>query len=306
VDATSDIDFFVRLVKLGSLAALARELGVTPPAISLRLAQLEKRLGVRLLNRSTRRISVTHEGALYLETGSRLLVELEELEQMISNSRAVPKGLLRVNATLGFGRRHIAPAVVDFVKRYPAVEIQLELTDRPINLTDMAFDVGIWFGNVQDSRMVARKIADNHRLLCASPDYLEKAGVPSSPQDLQLHQCIVLRENNATYSSWHLMRGSKRQTVKVHGSLSTNDGETALLWTLAGFGILMRSQWDVHPHLQSGKLKQVLQDWTLPEADIFAVYPNRENVSAKVNAFVKFLANRFLRDSASKLHVNLV
>lgn len=300
MNTISDIDFFVRLVKLGSLAALARELSVTPPAISLRLAQLEKRLGVRLLNRSTRRISVTDEGTLYLETGSRLLADLEELEQMVSNSRAVPKGLLRVNATLGFGRRHIAPAIIDFIRRYPAVEIQLELTDHPINLTDKAFDVGIWFGNIPDSRMVARKIADNHRVLCASPDYLKRAGTPTTPQDLQSHQCIVLRENNGAYNSWQLMRGSKRQTVKVHGPLSTNDGETALSWTLAGFGILMRSQWDVYPHLQSGKLKRVLQDWTLPEADIFAVYPYRANMSAKVNTFVNFLTDRFLHDSAFK------
>ena len=141
-----------------SLAALARELGVTPPAITARLAQLEKRLGVRLLNRTTRRLSVTHEGEIYLATGARLLEELQELEQTVSSSRGTPKGLLRVNATFGFGRRHIAPAVVEFARRYPEVEVQLELTDRSVNLADKAFDIGIWFGTVPDSRMVARRI----------------------------------------------------------------------------------------------------------------------------------------------------
>jgi DNA-binding transcriptional LysR family regulator len=201
---------------------------------------LEKRLGVRLLNRTTRRLSVTHEGELYLATGSRLLADLQELERTISSSHAVPKGLLRVNATFGFGRRHIAPAIIEFARRYPQVEVQLELTDRAINLADKAFDVGIWFGTVPDSRMVARKIAGNRRLLCASPQYLKTAGIPVTPHDLQKHQCIFLRRSDAAYGTWHLARSSKREAVKVRGALSTNDGETALLWALAGFGILMR------------------------------------------------------------------
>ncbi|HWZ48960.1 MAG TPA: LysR substrate-binding domain-containing protein [Herbaspirillum sp.] len=293
MNAISDLDFFVQLVKQGSLVALARELGVTPPAISSRLSQLEKRLGVRLLNRTTRRLSVTHEGESYLATGSRLLADLQELERSIASSRAMPKGLLRVNATFGFGRRHMAPAIIEFARRYPEVEVQLELTDRAVNLADKAFDIGIWFGMVPDSRMVARKIAGNRRLLCASPAYLAKAGAPATPHDLQAHQCIVLRESDAAYGTWHLTRGSKRETVKVRGALSTNDGETALLWTLAGFGILMRSEWDVHAHLQAGRLVPILQDWALPVADIFAVYPERMNLSAKVSAFIDFLSEWF-------------
>ena len=293
MDAFSDLDFFVHLVKQGSLAALARERGVTPPAISLRLSQLEKRLGVRLLNRTTRRLSVTHEGELYLATGARLLSELQELEQVVASSRGAPKGLLRVNASFGFGRRHIAPAIIAFAKRYPEVEVQLELTDRAVNLADKAFDVGIWFGTVPDSRMVARKIAGNKRALCAAPSYLQRAGTPLTPHELQQHQCIVLRENDAAFGTWQLTRGSKRETVKVRGHLSTNDGETALLWALAGFGVLMRSEWDVHTHLESGQLRRVLDDWTLPVADIYAVYPERMHLSAKVSAFIDFLSAWF-------------
>lgn len=293
MDPVSDLDFFVRLVRQGSLSALAREMGVTPPAITTRLARIEERLGVRLLNRTTRRLSVTQEGELYLASGERLLVELEELERMVSSSRAVPKGLLRINATFGFGRRHIAPAVSEFARRFPEVEVQLTLTDRTINLADQAYDVGIWFGQVPDSRLVARRIAANRRFLCASPGYLDAAGTPATPRDLQNHRCIVLRENDSAYGTWHLIRGRKQETVKVRGALSSNDGETALIWALDGHGILMRSEWDVQAHLRSGALRVVLPEWSLPSADVYAVYGERLNLSAKVGAFVDFLAEWF-------------
>lgn len=293
MSAYTELEFFVRLVRHGTLAALARDMGVTPSAVSARLAQLEKRLGVRLLNRTTRRLSTTHEGELYLAEGARILGELQDLESSIASSSAVPKGLLRVNASFGFGRRHLAPAVVAFRQRYPQVEVQLELTDRAVNLQDQAFDVGVWLGTVADSRVVARKLAGNARVLCAAPAYLQARGAPATPRDLQAHQCIVLRENEAAYGTWHLTRGSRRETVKVRGAVSTNDGETALQWALAAFGILQRSQWDAQEHLQSGRLVQVLPDWTLPAADVYAVYPERLHLSAKVKAFIGFLADWF-------------
>ena len=241
---------------------------------------------------------MTHEGEVYLATGARLLTELQELEEAVSSSRGVPKGVLRVNATFGFGRRHITPAIAAFVQRYPEVEVQLELTDRAINLADKAFDIGIWFGTVPDSRMVARKIVANKRLLCAAPAYLTKAGAPAVPRDLQTHQCIVLRESEAAYGTWHLMRGSKQETVKVRGNLSTNDGEAGVLWALAGFGILMRSTWDIFPYLADGRLVPVLQDWSMPGADIFAVYPERAHLSAKVSVFIDFLIAWFDKEAA--------
>lgn len=293
MDNISDLAFFVQLVKHGSLSALARELGLTPPAVSSRLARLEKRLGVQLLNRTTRRLGVTQEGELYLSNGTRLLAELEELDRMVASSRAIPQGLLRVNATFGFGRRHIAPAVSAFAQRFSAVDVQLTLTDRTVNLADQAYDVGIRFGQVPDSRLVARKIAANRRFLCASPEYLKRSGMPMTPRELQSHQCIVLRESDSAYGTWHLSRGRKQETVKVRGALSSNDGETAVIWALAGHGILMRSEWDVQEHLRSGALRPVLPEWSLPSADVFAVYRERMNLSAKVAAFVDFLAERF-------------
>ena len=292
MDAVSDLAFFALVMKQGSLAAVARELGVTPPVVTKRLAALEQRLGVRLLNRTTRRMSVTHEGEVYLSNGARILADIEELEMKVVSSRAEPKGLLRVNATFGFGRRHVAPAVAAFARRYPEVEVQLQMTERPLNLVDTAYDVGVRIGELPDARITARKIASNRRLLCASPLYLDKAGGPATPNDLQRHDCIVIREDDTAYGVWHLSNGRRQETVKVRGTLSTNDGETAVAWALDGYGIIMRSQWDAAPYLRSGRLVPVLAEWSLPGADIFAVYPERLNLSAKVSAFVDFLSSR--------------
>lgn len=293
MDSISDLRLFVELIKHGSLTALARELGITPPAVSARLAQMERRLGVRLLNRTTRRISPTHEGELYLQTGSRLLEELDELDRLVSSSKATPQGLLRVNASYGFGRRHIAPALSMFRKRHPEVEIQLELTDKPLNLAEAAFDIGIRLGTIPDSRLIARKLIANKRLLCASPLYLDSAQAPQTPRDLLKHSCIILRENDTAYGNWQLSKGSKQETVKVHGVMSSNHGEVTLQWGLDGQGILMRSEWDTAPYLNSGQLIEILADWHLPPADVYAVYPEKMNASAKVTAFVAFLENHF-------------
>lgn len=293
MSAVSDLAFFALLVKHGNLSATARELGLTPPAVSTRLANLERRLGVRLLNRTTRRISVTHEGERYLAEGGRILADLEALERNISSGRAVPKGLLRLNATFGFGRAHIVPAVSDFSRLYPEVEIQMRLTDRPVNLLDDGFDVAVRFGDIPDARLTARMIASNRRLLCASPQYLQALGEPRTPGELSRHRCIVVRENDVAYGTWHLRSGQRAETVKVRGSLSSNDGESALHWALQGHGIVMRSEWEIAAYLRSGRLQRVLSDWHTPAADIHALYPERLNLPAKTVAFVDFLVQRF-------------
>ncbi|SAK80886.1 LysR family transcriptional regulator [Caballeronia calidae] len=289
MNSIADLEFFARLVTQGSLSALARDLGVTPPAVSARLSQLEKRLGVKLLNRTTRRLAMTQEGELYLGTGSRLLEQVQELERMVSSSRDLPRGLLKVNATFGFGRRQIAPALSAFRRAYPEVEVQLDLTDRPMNLAEFAFDVGIRFGELPDMRVVGRKIAANRRFVCASPAYLKAHGTPKEPDDLRGHHCIVLRENDTAYGTWHFTKGKRHETVKVHGTMSSNDGEATLRWALDGHGVLVRSEWDAEPFIDTGALKRVLADWSMPPADIYAIYPERLNLSAKVRVFVEFL-----------------
>lgn len=281
------------LVKMGSLSAAAREMDLTPAAVSKRLSLLEERLGARLLNRSTRRISPTNEGEVYLADARRILADIEETEQKISSSRITPKGLIRVNATLGFGRRYIAPLVSDFSLLYPEVDVQLQLTDRPINLADESFDVGIRFGEIPDARLIARKIASNRRLLCAAPAYLTAHGVPQSPDDLARHNCIVLRQNDSAYGIWKFIQGRKAESVKVRGSLSTNDGEVALSWALKGHGILMRAEWDLANYVRSGRLQIVLPDYALAPADIYAVYPERHRLSGRVRVFIEFLISQF-------------
>lgn len=293
----SELAFFTQLIRLGSLAATARELNLTPPAVSKRLAQLEQRLGVRLLNRTTRSISLTAEGELYLNSAQRILGEIEEMERQVSSSRAKPKGLLRVNAPLGFGRIHVCPAISSFVKRYPEVEVQLHLTDRPINLPDDAIDVAVRFGDLPDSRLIARKIAANKRRLCAAPSYLEAFGHPESPKDLAQHNCIVLRQNDAAFGVWRLSRGKQSESIKVRGNLSTNDGEVALNWALEGHGILMRADWNLASHLSSGRLVELLGDYETPPADIYAVYLERLNLSAKVSFFIEHLRQFFSNKS---------
>lgn len=281
------------------MAAAAQELGITPPAVSKRLAALERRLGVRLLQRTTRQISLTPEGETYLVMGARVLEDLEALERTVTGSQLEPKGLIRVCATLGFGRRYVAPVLSGFARRYPDVEVQLNLTDRPVNLVEQGLDLQIRFGELPDSRLTARLLAHNQRVLCASPSYLKRAGWPASPRDLTHHACLFIRENDETFGSWHLRHGSKNETLKVRGPLASNDGECVLRWGLEEHGILMRSLWEVAPLLKSGKLRRVLAAWALPPADIYAVFPSRTHLPAKTRALVDFLLVSFERHRLS-------
>ncbi|WP_306545046.1 LysR family transcriptional regulator [Malikia spinosa] len=293
MNIVSDLAFFVVLARQPSLAAAAQEMGITPPNVSRRLAALERRLGLRLLNRTTRRLSLTAEGQRYLDEGERILQDLEGLEQALTAGRETPRGLLRVNATFGFGRRHLAPLISDFVRQQPQVEVMLELSDHPLDLTEHAMDIGIRFGSPPDNRIMARRIARNRRLLCASPAYLSGFGLPATPQELARHRCIVIRENNATFNHWQLTDGQDKLMVKVNGPLSTNHGEVAVDWALAGHGIVLRSEWDVAAYLREGKLCRLLAPWAGEAADIHALYPQRHHLSAKVTAFLDFLADRF-------------
>ena len=290
---TTDLGFFTLLARQPSLAAAAQALGVTPPAVSRHLAALEKRLGVRLLNRTTRRLSLTPEGERYLEDGEQILRDIESLERSLAASRETPRGLLRLNATFGFGRRHLAPLVSQYAKSWPDVEIVLQLTDRPLDLTEHAMDIGIRFGAPPDARVLARKIASNRRLLCAAPAYIAQHGQPAQPRDLLNHACIVIRENNAAFNNWQLTDGKQQTMVKVRGPLSTNHGEIAVDWALAGHGIILRSEWDVAAYLRTGQLVRVLEPWIGNSADIHAIYPQRHHLSATVRVFLDFLAEHF-------------
>lgn len=289
--ASAEMQFFSLLVRSGSLSAAARELQVTAPAVSKRLAQLEQHLGVRLLRRTTRRMALTAEGEAYLADGRRILAEIESLEARLRGVAERPAGLLRVNATLGFGRLHIAPLISAFVREHPGVEVQLQLSASPPPLTDDAFDVCVRFGEPPDARVIARRLAPNRRLLCASPGYLARRGTPRSPADLAVHDTIAIRQGDEAYGVWRLRCGKRAETVKVRGGLSSNDGEIAVQWALAGHGIVMRAEWDVARYLRSGRLREVLPNWQTPPADVYAVYPVQVQGAARVTAFVEHLAS---------------
>lgn len=290
----SDLAFFSTLVKLGSLSAVAREFDVTPSAASKWLSQLEQRLGVRLMNRTTRRLSLTSEGEAYLLGGRRILAEIDDLEQEVSSTRNAPKGLLKVNATLGFGRSYIAPVISKFKRAFPDLEVQLLLTDRPMSLADDAIDIGIRFGEPPDARVIAKKIATNRRRIFAAPSYINAHGRPLTPHDLTTHNCLILRQDDSAYGLWRFSKGRDQQTIKVRGSLSSNDGEVVLNWALDGHGILMRSEWDAARFLRSGRFAVLLEDYQLPSADIYAVYSQKQNLAAKIRAFIEFLTDHLL------------
>jgi len=293
MDGFSDLAFFAMLSKEGSMRGAAQQLGVTGPAVSKRLAGLEARLGARLLQRTTRRMSLTPEGERYLVEGGRLLNELGALERAIGGVAAVPQGLIRVNASFGFGRKHIAPALGVFARRFPEVEVQLHLSDRPANLIEDNFDVVIRLGDMPDSRWTARVLARNRRVLCASPLYLKEAGEPSTPQELARHACLFIREGDEAFGTWHLRNGSQAETVKVRGPLSANDGESASAWAMAGHGILMRSEWEVGALIREGLLKVVLPEWRLPPADVYVQFHGGAHLPAKTKALVDHLVEVF-------------
>lgn len=298
-----DLGFFSVLAGAGSLSAASRELGITTPAVSKHLALMESRVGVSLVNRTTRRMSLTPEGELYLEHARRILGEIDDMEQLFGVYKGMPKGMLRVNATLGFGRSHVAPLISRFVRKHPQVEVQLQLSVNPPPLTEDSFDVCIRFGAPPDARVIARHIAPNRRLLCASPSYLAKHGTPKVPNDLTRHNCIGIRQGEEAYGVWRLSSGRGRnattEVVKARGNLTTNDGEIAVNWALDGHGILLRAEWDIQRYLHNGRLVQVLPQFHAPDADIHAVYPQRRQLAARVRAFVDFVALSFNQQGAA-------
>ena len=301
----ADLGFFSTLVQCGSLTAAARELGITTPAVSKRLSQVEARLGTALVTRTTRRMGLTPEGELYLENARKILADIEDMEHQLVGLKQAPQGSLRVNATLGFGRSHIAPLISQFVRRHPKVDVQLQLSVNPPALSEDAFDVCFRFGHPPDSRGIARFIAPNRRIVVASPAYLKRHGTPSAPRELVKHNCIGIRQGDEGYGQWRFTPvragrngADKTELVKVRGTLTTNDGGIAVNWALEGHGILLRAEWDVQRYLASGRLVQVLAGYASPDADIYAVYAQQRRSSVRVKALVDFVAEAFTQDKS--------
>ncbi|MFI0471806.1 LysR family transcriptional regulator [Halomonas sp. HMF6819] len=292
--AFDDLAFFQHLARAGSLTAAARTLGLSLSAVSKRLKQLEARLGVSLAARTTRRLTLTPEGERYLARGSLILEELAELEGTLNEAQGQTlNGALRINATFGFGRAHVAPLLSAFCHAHPGVKGWLELTNFPLSLADHGLDIGIRVGEPPDSRLIARPILESRRVLCAAPGYIERMPALDNPQDLTRHACLVVQENDTDFPLWRFEPRGKRgpgHSVKVSGRLSSNDAEVITRLALDGHGVMLRSWWDVHAHLKSGALVALLPEWLGVRADFYAVYQARRHVPARVRAFIDLLA----------------
>lgn len=290
---TTDLRFFVTLTESGALAEAARRMDVTASAVSQRLRQLENRLGVQLVQRSTRRFSLTDEGELFYTKALTLLAELDALIDSLRARSGEVAGTLHVRGPLGFGRQHLAGALADFHSQHPKLVVALTLSDVPPAADADRFDLIVHIGDLANSSMVAYPIAPNTRILCASPDYLARHAPPQRPEELTGHQCLVLRENEEDVSLWRFRKGRTDAAVRIAPAMSSNDGDVTRQWALTGKGIIMRSEWDVAEHLASGRLVRLLDGWRLPDADIVALIPQRHGVSARVKLFLAFLQARF-------------
>jgi DNA-binding transcriptional LysR family regulator len=288
-----DIRFFQTLVKAGSMVAAAREMDVTPPAITQRLQQIEARYGIRLVDRSTRSMRLTDEGELLFEKGALICAESDVLFDLLAARSGAVTGHLRVSAPFGFGRRYLTPLVADFHTRHPSLKISLSLADNPVLHDAGTADVMFHIGELHDSSMVRYTIAPNKRLLCASPRYLRRKGEPSAPDDLAGHECISLRENNEDVSLWKFTRGKVSRHVRIDPMLVSNDGDVVCQWAIHGKGIMVRSEWDVADALKAGQLVHVLPEWKLAPADVVALVPQRKGMSARVKAFIAFINEHF-------------
>ena len=287
-----DLRVFSVVVRLTSFSAAAEQLAVSPAYVSKRIALLEAQLGTRLLHRSTRRVTVTEAGERVFARAEKILDDVDQLVEDVSTTRTVPRGTLRMSSSFGFGRHVVAPALLDFTARYPQLNVRLDLFDRLVDVAGEGFDLDIRIGDDIAYHLIARRLAANYRVLCASPDYLARRGTPRSLADLASHACLAIKERDHPLGVWRLSVHGEMSTVKVGGALSTNHGEVAVKWALAGRGIVLRSIWEAGPLIEQGALCRVLPDVTQP-ANIWAVYPERVASSAKVRECVDFLAEAF-------------
>ena len=289
-----DLRVFTTVVRKASFGEAAVVHNASPAFVSKRIRLLEQELGVKLLHRTTRRVSVTEEGERVYHWAQRILDDVEHLLQEVDVTRRQPRGLLRVCTSFGFGRNVVAPALSQLIAQYPALQLRLEVFDRLIDVAAEGFDLDVRVGDDIAPHLIAKRLADNHRVLCAAPAYLARRSTPRTLDDLAGHDCIVIKERDHPFGVWKLRAGNLERSVKVTGPLSTNHGEMAVQWARDGHGIVLRSQWDVAADLQTGRLVPLLPEWR-QEANIWAVYPTRLERSAKVRVCVEFLQQFFAR-----------
>lgn len=293
MDKFKQLESFVAAASLGSLSAAARAEGIAPAMMGRRINALESRLGVKLMNRSTRRLSLTSEGSALLEEAQRLLRDLNETEARLSQGSMRPGGHLRISAPAGFGRRHVAPMIPEFVQAYPEVSVTLDLTDRLVDLIEERYDCAIRIGELDDSQFIGLRLADNQRVVVAAPSYLHEHGRPNTPDDLIRHNCLSFGNQGNQARGWLLRLNDGIKAVRVKGNLACSDGSVLHQWTLAGLGLAWRSLWEVREDLAEGRLVSVLDDYAAPPNGIFAMLPERKHLPLRVRLFIDLLKARY-------------
>jgi DNA-binding transcriptional LysR family regulator len=293
MDKLKQLESFVTVATKGSLTATALAEGVAPAVIGRRIDALEERLGVKLLVRTTRRITLTHEGSAFLEDCQRVLADLANAEASVSAGGVKANGHLRITAPAGFGRRHVAPQVPRFIALHPDVSVSLNLSDRVVDIVNEGFDCAVRVGDLPDSSLISVRLADNRRLCVATPAYLKRAGVPQHPSDLARHECLTLSSDASQTRGWAFRVEGEVTHLRPHGRLDCSDGQVLHDWCLQGLGIAWRSTWEVQSEIAAGRLQTVLEDYAAPPNGIFAVFPHARHLPLRVRLWIDFLKQTY-------------
>jgi molybdate transport repressor ModE-like protein len=290
---STDIRFLLTIREAGSLVAAARKLGISPPAVTQRLQQIERKLDTRLVDRTARRLRFTEDGTLLCQRGAHLVEQFDTLFEDLRARRGGLVGTVRIRAPLGFGRRYLASVVSGFQQDNPDVDIELTLTDQPLTEAADRYDIVVHIGELPASNLIGYAIAPNARFVCASPAFLKRFPNPEIPEDLAHLPCIVLRENNEDVSLWQFRKGRTARSVRVSSKLSCNDGEVIRRWACEGRGVILRSEWDVADDVAMGNLVRLLPAWKAHDADVIALTSNRAGLPARTRQFMQYLQARF-------------
>ena len=297
MDSVAGMRIFTRVVETGSFSAAGRLIGLAPSSVSRQIGELEDTLGVRLLHRTTRKLSLTEAGETYYERSRDIVRAVDEANLAVTEKRAGPSGVLRLTVPASVARIHITPAVAAFQGQYPAVRVAMSVTDRMVDIVGEGLDVAIRVGQLEDSSLIARKVGEGRRLICAGPSYLERAGRPKRPDDLSDHACLTFRTHPGT-NLWRFGKGKAAIEVRATGPFFADDGEALVAAACAGLGLVLVPEWLVGGEISRGRLVEVLADYPPNPAStpLYAVYPPGPYIAPKVRAFVDFLAGRFSRN----------
>ena len=293
MDRLKQIESFVAVSAKGSLTAAAQAEGVAPAVVGRRIDALEERLGVKLLLRTTRRITLTHEGSAFLEDCQRLLADMANAEASVSAGGVKASGFLRITAPAGFGRRHVAPLMPAFLARHPDVKLSLNLSDRVVDIVNEGFDCAVRVGDMPDSSLISIRLADNRRLCVAAPAYLQRAGVPQSPAELTRHECLTLSSDACQTRGWAFLVDGQVAHLRPSGRIDCSDGQVLHAWCRQGLGLAWRSTWEVETDIAAGTLVPVLEAFAAPPNGIYAVVPQRKHLPLRVRLWIDFLKHHY-------------